>query len=261
MSFNFSRFDPREISKRPVCIAIVGMRGTGKSVLLKDILYHINEAGAPRCVVFSGTEGANSYFSEFVPGVFVHPMDQDTLHSVWERQKELVLKKAAGGLPASTNTSLVLVLDDCAFNRKYLIDLNVAMRSNVDIYFFLKELNRMNREKIYKETCGFLPNYHVFEQLFNDATADYETFVVNSRCTSSNPEDIVHHYKADAGLQYRYGPPCLWRYHHSVYESPQQRYQRQQEALRRDGGGKKSSGTGGLSRAGGKTETVVLSRR
>jgi Poxvirus A32 protein len=284
MSFNFSKFDMKQLSTRPACIAVVGMRGTGKSVLLKDMMYHLNLAKVPRCVVFSATEGANGFFASFVPGVFIHTLELDTLTRIWEAQKELKLKQTAGGLDPKTDLRLLIVLDDAAFNRKvmqsnvlkevylngrhydvtlivtlqYLIDLNVSMRSNVDVYLFLKELNKNNRERIYKEACGFLPNLKVFEQLFNDATSDYEAFVVNSRCTSSNPEDIVHHYKADATLNYKFGPPCLWRYHHNVFESPQEKYKRQERAKRRDGG-KKAPAT--MTRMGGKSDVVVISRR
>ncbi|KAG5182910.1 hypothetical protein JKP88DRAFT_157617 [Tribonema minus] len=254
MTFNFAKFDPKEMTRSPACVAIVGKRGTGKSMLIKDLLYHLNLAGVPRCICFSATEEANSYFGTFLPSVFVHPLDPDTLDRVWKAQKELVLQKRVGQLNPDTDTRLVLVMDDCAYHKQmmksatlreifmngrhhgiyfivtlqYLIDLNVAMRSNVDCWFYLKELSHKNQERIYNESCGFLPSFLTFQDLFMASTANYEAFVVNSRCKSNDPQKIVAHYRADANLNFKYGAPALWRYHDEVYESASDKYQRLQ---------------------------------
>ncbi|KAG5183064.1 hypothetical protein JKP88DRAFT_273035 [Tribonema minus] len=254
MAFNLTKFDMSEVSRSPACVAICGKRGSGKSVLIKDILYHLHVARVPRCVCFSATEDANQFFSGFVPDVFVHALNHDTLSNMWQAQKELAMQKAVGQLPPGTDTRLAIILDDCAFDKtvmksavlkeifmngrhhgvffivtlQYLIDLNVSMRSNVDVFFFLKELNLKNQERIYHESCGFLPCFGAFQDLFMASTSNYEAFVVNGRCKSSDAQQIIHYYKADPTLNFRFGPASIWRFHSTVYESATDRYVRMQ---------------------------------
>ena len=50
-------------------VLIIRRRGTGKSVLVRDILYH--KRHIPNRVVYSGTDNASPFYSKFIPKSFV----------------------------------------------------------------------------------------------------------------------------------------------------------------------------------------------
>ena len=51
-------------------IVMIGKRNTGKSFLVKDLLYYKKDL--PIGTVISGTEGANEFYSKIVPPLFIH---------------------------------------------------------------------------------------------------------------------------------------------------------------------------------------------
>lgn len=252
-----SEFDMAKMTKKNPCVLLCGARGSGKSVLLKDILYRFHQAGIPRACIFSQTEGANHFFSDFIPGVFVHgSIDVPSLTRVFENQKDLFIRKELKQVPQEANIRLVLVLDDCAYDKKimnskvlreiffngrhygiilivtlqYLMALQVDMRSNVDTVFFLAENVKKNRERIHDQFCAFFDEYSEFQAVFTTCTSNYEAFVVNNRKGLGNdPTNYVHWYKADNAVEYKFGPEVLWSFHNRKYESESEKYLRQQK--------------------------------
>ena len=65
-SLELKRFDMKNIGSDKV-IVFIGKRETGKSILVKDLLYYHQDI--PVGTVISGTEGANSYYSKIVPSI------------------------------------------------------------------------------------------------------------------------------------------------------------------------------------------------
>ena len=61
-------FHPDE-NKGPV-IVLIGRRDTGKSYLVRDLLYHHQDI--PIGTVISGTEAGNGFYSQHVPKLFIH---------------------------------------------------------------------------------------------------------------------------------------------------------------------------------------------
>ena len=61
-------FDPNE-NKGPV-IVLIGRRDTGKSYLVRDLLYHHQDV--PVGMVISGTEAGNGFYAAHVPKLFIH---------------------------------------------------------------------------------------------------------------------------------------------------------------------------------------------
>ena len=52
-----------------VCV-FIGKRGTGKSTLITDILWHKRHLSAG--IAMSGTEDGNGHFKQFIPDLFVY---------------------------------------------------------------------------------------------------------------------------------------------------------------------------------------------
>lgn len=249
-------FDMGAITKGYPCILVIGRRGTGKSVLLKDILFHYHQFGIKRLVVFSETESVNGYFSEFVPPIFVHsPVTVDAIDRVWLSQQKLCMKKKAGKIPASQDTRLVVILDDLAFNKKimnckslleimfngrhsetiiivtiqYVMALLPALRSNFDCVMLFKENTLQNRKRAYDNFAGFVPALTTFNAILDAATENYGCLVVYNRSSSTALSDNMFHYRANAGLDFRFGPASAWEYNKKHYESPLEKMLREEE--------------------------------
>ena len=73
-----------------VCV-LIGKRDTGKSFLVKDLLYY--HQSIPIGTVISGTESANAFYSDIIPSLFIHDeYTSELIANVVQRQK-LVVKK------------------------------------------------------------------------------------------------------------------------------------------------------------------------
>ena len=75
MSLELKKFDMKNITfksndtKGPV-IFLIGRRDTGKTFLVKDLLYYHQDV--PIGTVISGTEEGNGFYSKLVPKLFIH---------------------------------------------------------------------------------------------------------------------------------------------------------------------------------------------
>ena len=74
-------------------IVVIGKPGSGKSTLIKSILYakkHLIPAG----IIFSGTEDTNGYYSKFFPSTFIfNEYKKDKIENFILRQKTCYKKK------------------------------------------------------------------------------------------------------------------------------------------------------------------------
>ena len=73
MNLELRKFDMKKISFKPnenkgPVIVLIGRRDTGKSFLVKDVLYYHQDV--PVGTVISGTEAGNGFYSEVVPKLF-----------------------------------------------------------------------------------------------------------------------------------------------------------------------------------------------
>lgn len=256
VDINLKGFDMSLMTTFQPVILCCGARGSGKSTLVKDILYHHHAAGAPRIVIFSDTESVNGFFSEFIPGICIHsPVTIEGIKNVWEKQKDIAMKKRLKQIPETTDTRLIIVADDLAYNKKlmnnesfrevclagrhygvtliitvqYLIDLSVSMRSNVDFAFFLSENNQKNREKIFLNYCSCFDELKLFNAVFTTCTENRGCFVVNRKSAVGTIEETVSWYKADHTIQFKYGSPELWSFNKRRYLSDEEKYLMKQQ--------------------------------
>ena len=63
MNLQLRKFKPESITDDRVCV-FIGKRNTGKSTLVKDIMYH--KKHLPAGIVLSGTEEGNHFYSEVI---------------------------------------------------------------------------------------------------------------------------------------------------------------------------------------------------
>ena len=90
MNLELKKFDISTIGADKVCV-FIGKRETGKSFLVKDLLYY--HKNVPIGTVISGTEGANQFYSKMVPSLFIHEEYTPLIISNALKRQKLVVKK------------------------------------------------------------------------------------------------------------------------------------------------------------------------
>jgi hypothetical protein len=233
MNVQLRRFDPSRIANDKVCV-VIGKRGTGKSTLVTDLLWHKKDI--PFGIVMSATEEGNHYYRQFIPDLFIYgDYNKESIEKVIDRQKRLV---ASG-----KESPAFILLDDCMYNKsfirdtcirqcfmngrhwklffvltmQYCMDLSPDLRANVDYVFILRENVIQNRERLWKSFFGVFPTFELFNQVMNACTENYECLVLDNTSKSNRLEDCVFYYRAPIRKGFRVGSQAMWQYHQQNY--------------------------------------------
>ena len=96
MTLELKKFDMRSITFKPdenkgPVIVMIGRRDTGKSYLVRDLLYHHQDI--PIGTVISGTEAGNGFYASHVPKLFIHEEYNTVLIENVLRRQKVVLKQ------------------------------------------------------------------------------------------------------------------------------------------------------------------------
>jgi len=224
--------------KHDKVVVLIGKRETGKSFLVKDLLWH--HQTLPFGSVISGTEGANQFYSKVVPPMFIHDEYSPlVIANVLKRQK-LIAKKIANDLATRGTTAVdprnFLILDDCLYDQSWIKDRNVRylfmngrhvhtmfiitmqyamgippnLRTNIDYVFILRENIVANRRRLYEQYAGMFPDFDSFCQVMNQCTENFECLVIDNNAKSNKLEDQVFWYKAAPHPDFRLCSPELW---------------------------------------------------
>jgi hypothetical protein len=214
------------------------MRGTGKSILVKDHLYHHRDI--PIGTVISPTESANKYYCDFIPDVFIHDsIGENIIGNVLKRQKIIQKKihkdiKEKGG--SDIDPRAFLVLDDCLYDKKWIKDENIrclflngrhwkisfiitlqdplglppVLRNNIDYIFILRENKINNRRRIFEHYAGMFRKFETFCSVMDQCTENYECLVIHNTSRSNQLEDQVFWYKANINADFKIGRREFW---------------------------------------------------
>lgn len=244
MNLNLRKFDIKSISPDKVCV-FIGKRETGKSFLVKDLLWHMRDV--PIGTVISGTEAANTFYGDIVPSLFIH--DQYTpeiVANTLKRQKMVIQKIKADNDKYGKSVidpRAFLILDDCLYDNSWIRDTNIRslfmngrhwkmlfiitmqyalgvppnLRTNIDYVFILRENFVSNRKRLYEHYAGMFPSYDIFAQVMDACTENYECLVIHNNAKSNKLEDQVFWYKASAHPDFRIGASDFWMAHNNNY--------------------------------------------
>ena len=234
------KFDMKTLKAGSV-VVLIGKRETGKSFLVRDILYHNKDM--PIGTIISGTEGANSFYSHMVPSIYIYgEYEPQIIDNVIKRQvlvrKEMKKEVAMRG-HTNIDPRAFLILDDCLYDASWTKDKNVrslfmngrhynetfiitmqycmgippSLRTNVDFVFILRENLINNRKKLYEQYAGMFPSFDIFCQVMDQCTENYECIVIHNNAKSNKLEDQVFWYKASDHEEFRVGAAEYWEYH------------------------------------------------
>ena len=94
MTLELKKFEMKAISFRPdenkgPVIVLIGRRDTGKSYLVRDLLYYHQDI--PIGTVISGTEAGNGFYGSLVPKLFIHDeYNTAIIENILKRQKIVI---------------------------------------------------------------------------------------------------------------------------------------------------------------------------
>lgn len=243
MTLELRKFDMKSIqfkpdeNKGPVMV-LIGKRDTGKSFLVRDILYY--QQNIPIGTVISGTEEGNGFYGKMVPRIFIHnEYNTAIIENILKRQRTVLkqIKKEIETYKRSTiDPRTFVVLDDCLFDNtwardklmrllflngrhwkvmmlitmQYPLGIPPTLRTNIDYVFILRENIIGNRKRIYENYAGMFPTFEAFCQVMDQCTENYECLVINNNSKSNKLNDQVFYYKADNHNDFRLGSKEFW---------------------------------------------------
>ena len=243
MTLELKKFNMRDITfkanenKGPV-IVIIGRRDTGKSYLVRDLLFYHQDI--PVGTVMSGTEASNGFYSTHVPKVFIHHEYKTVLiENILKRQK-LVLNQVQKEIETYKKTTIdpraFVLMDDVLYDqswtrdtlmrmifmngRHYKIMLIICMqyplgippnlRTNIDFVFILREPYMTNRKRIWENYASMFPTFESFCGVMDQTTENYECLVLNNNSKSNKLIDQVFWYKAEPHPDFKLGSKKYW---------------------------------------------------
>ena len=242
-SLELKKFDMKSISFKhtensgPV-IVLIGRRDTGKSYLVRDLLYYHQDI--PIGTVISGTEAGNGFYSEHVPKLFIHDeYNTAIIENILKRQRAVLkqIKKEQEVYKRSNiDPRAFVILEDCLFDatwtkdkvmrllfmngRHWKIMLVITMqyplgippnlRTNIDYVFILREPYISNRKRIYEKYAGMFPTFESFCQVMDQCTENFECLVIKNNAKSNKLNEQIFWYKAEAHKDFKLGSKEFW---------------------------------------------------
>lgn len=227
-SIRIKKFEPTSIRPSTI-IFLIGKRNTGKSVLMRDLLYHM-----PRpdyCIAMAPTDDTLRMYREFLPEscIFDH-FSQEKLESAVSLQRELVSRGKV--------RRLLILLDDCLYQKnvlsstcmrhiffngrhdhisllcaaQYMMQVAPEFRSNIDMVFALRDNVMNNRQKMHKNFFGQFAKFDEFDKVMSACTTDYKCLVLDGGIASANYLESVMWYKANTDIpSFRLCRDVYWR--------------------------------------------------
>ena len=243
MTLELKKFDMKRITflkeenKGPV-VVLIGRRDTGKSILVRDLLYH--QRDIPIGTVISGTEAGNGFYSSHVPKLFIHDeYNTAIIENILKRQKT-VLKQIKKEMETYKKSNIdpraFVILDDCLYDSawtkdkvmrllfmngrhwkmmliitmQYPLGVPPNLRTNIDYVFILREPYISNRKRIYENYAGMFPTFESFCQVMDQCTENFECLVIKNNAKSNKLQDQIFWYKAESHKDFKLGSKEFW---------------------------------------------------
>lgn len=241
---SLNKFDMKNISFRPdenkgPVVVLIGRRDTGKSFLVRDLLYH--HKNIPIGTVISGTEAGNGFYSKHVPKLFIHDeYNTSIIENILKRQK-IVMKgikkdEEAHKRPTRIDPRAFVILDDCLYDgswtkdklmrllfmngrhwkvmliitMQYPLGIPPNLRTNIDYVFILREPYINNRKRIWENYAGMFPTFESFTQVMDQCTENFECLVIDNNAKSNKIQDQIFWYKAQNHEDFKLGSKEYW---------------------------------------------------
>ena len=225
---DIKKFDIKKIKHNKIYI-LIGKRNSGKTYLLKYILYHMQTI--PIGIIVSRTEYMNKSYKKFAPSaIFKHEYSDKMLATFVSRQMDETDKyeeEIERYGYSNINPEAFLIFDDCLDDTKWCTNVDIkfifyngrhakitfflcmqhpmgippSLRTQADYVFIFNDENIDNRQRIYKQYCGMFPTFAIFNKVMKQLTGDYQCIVVdNTDPSAKTVNEKVFYYKAPLDL-------------------------------------------------------------
>jgi hypothetical protein len=257
MTLELKKFDMKKITFKPEAtdgpvIVLIGRRDTGKSFLVRDLLYYHQDI--PIGTVISGTEAGNGFYSSHVPKLFIHDeYNSAIIENILKRQRTVlkqIQKEREMYRKSTIDPRAFVILDDCLYDagwtkdkmmrllfmngRHWKIMLVITMqyplgippnlRTNIDYVFILREPYISNRRRIYDNYAGMFPTFESFCQVMDQCTENYECLVINNNAKSNKLQDQIFWYKAESHKDFKLGSKEFWELSKDIQSDDEDQY-------------------------------------
>ena len=222
---------------------IIGKPGSGKSVLIKYIVY-MKKHIFPVANIVSGTEDSNKFFQECFPPVVIHDALSVELIQRFKKRQKLVAEL----IPE--NPWALLINDDCMddtqlfrkpifqdlfkngrhwkmlyiLGMQYAMDIPPALRTCIDGAFIFREPNLRNRKILYENYAGVIPSFDMFCSILDQITDDFTALFVDNRTTSNNFEECIFWIKAEEIQGFKFGCEDYWLFHKDRFDEDYKKF-------------------------------------
>tara|TARA_B100000902_G_scaffold396911_1_gene459170 strand:- start:945 stop:1781 length:837 start_codon:yes stop_codon:yes gene_type:complete len=257
MTLELKKFDMKKITFKPTenagpVIVLIGRRDTGKSFLVRDLLYYHQDI--PIGTVISGTEAGNGFYSSHVPKLFIHEeYNTAIIENILKRQRTVlkqISKEMATYHRCNIDPRAFVILDDCLFDAswtkdkmmrllfmngrhwkmmlvitmQYPLGIPPNLRTNIDYVFILREPYISNRKRIYENYAGMFPTFESFCQVMDQCTENYECLVIHNNAKSNKLNDQIFWYKAESHKDFKLGSKEFWELSKNINSDDEESY-------------------------------------
>ena len=194
-------------------IIIIGRRSTGRSVLIRDVLYNYQKNKTTNGTIITQSYEKNNY-RESIP-----------TSSIFEQYDDSIITNVVNNTLRRPITNSFLVLDNCMYDAtwtrgklmrmifingrvckltfimsmSYPLGIPPILRTNIDYIFLFVETNISNKRHIWENyTFDIFPTFELFCNIFDNViTEKYNTLVIKNSKTQCEWYDKIFWYKAE----------------------------------------------------------------
>lgn len=216
-------------------IFIVGKRGTGKTVLLNDLMFHLHRH-YDMGLACSPTQDTIQLLERHMPRTCIH-QDIGSLPIVLER----LLHTLESLYRQGKRKNVYIILDDCLYDARFLRDrhfVNILgvtrsygitiivcmqytanmpphLRSRFDYVLAFRDSIASNREKIRQLYLDGMRD-RAFQRAFDRLTRNYQCMVIDccALCRCSSPHQGIYRYRAALQHHHLMGNRDAWKLHY-----------------------------------------------
>jgi hypothetical protein len=218
MSYNLKPFNIENMKKYSSNF-IIGTQSTGKSFLVKDIIYHNKKMDD--CIIVSETNKNNNFYSSMINPLYIYnDYTNELIDNILKRQEHLY--------DTQKNKSLLVAIDDSYFikndNNKHAhlyvnsninklcsivtstqpLEYDLIIRSNIDYIFIFKNYMHNYKKRIYELYGSIFSSFEIFNDILQNYTNDHTCLVIDNTNKTFNMCDRVFYYKAESHNTFKF---------------------------------------------------------
>lgn len=194
-----------ETMTKPTSILIIGKRGSGKSIIARDILNSIRDKTHVG-IAISPKNKTGEFYS--IPETCVHCDFQSKIIEKILFDQKTIIKKSKENKQLSMINDAFVIMDDCLFSKskwhkdpivtelifngrfhsityiltaQHPLELSPEAKCNFDYVFLLYDDNIKNQKKMYQQYGGMFSDFESFRQIYNQLTENFGAMVISNR--------------------------------------------------------------------------------